>query len=262
VATDDALSHRLDRSSPMPLWAQLHADLVDRIDAGEFSEVFPGENALTASYGVSRHTVREALRRLRQDKVLIAERGRSTRLADVPVIRQPLGALYSLFAAVEAIGLSQRSAVRTLERRQDAAVAATLQLAPDAPLIYLERLRLAEDLPLAFDAAWLPAADAEALLDADFTHTALYIELDTRCGIRLTEGREDISAIVPDPEQAALLELDDRAAALAIRRVGFMGSRPLELRHTVIRADRFTVSARFSATDGYTFVPADALALN
>lgn len=245
----------------MPLWAQLHADLVDRINAGEFSETFPGENALTVSYGVSRHTVREALRRLRQDKVLIAERGRSTRLAEVPVIRQPLGALYSLFAAVEATGLAQRSVVRALERRHDPAVAATLELAADAPLIYLERLRLAGDLPLALDAAWLPASDAEALLDADFTHTALYIELDTRCGIRLTGGREDISAIVPDPEQSASLELDDHAAALAIRRVGLMGDRPLELRHTVVRADRFTVSARFSATEGYTFLPASALAL-
>ena len=246
----------------MPLWAQLHADLVDRITAGEFDESFPGENALTVNYGVSRHTVREALRQLRQDKILIAERGRSTRLAEVPVIRQPLGALYSLFAAVEATGLSQRSVVRALELRRDAAVAATLELPSDASLIYLERLRLAGDFPLALDAAWLPAAVAEPLLDADFTHTALYIELDTRCGIRLTGGREDITAVVPNPEEAALLELDDRAAALAVRRVGFMDNRPLELRHTVIRADRFTVSARFSPTEGYTFVPTDSLAMN
>lgn len=89
VAVDGDLSHRLDRSSPMPLWAQLHADLVQRISAGEFGEDFPGENALSTAYGVSRHTVREALRQLRQDKVLIAERGRATRLADVPAIPQP-----------------------------------------------------------------------------------------------------------------------------------------------------------------------------
>ena len=68
---------------------------------------------------------------------------------------------------------------------------------PDAPLVYLERLRMAGDLPLALDYAWLPAEIAEPLLDATFTHTALYIELDTRCGIRLTGGREDVTAVVP-----------------------------------------------------------------
>ncbi len=54
-------SAALDRSSAMPLWAQLHADLVRRIGDDEFAgSEFPGEHALTTSYGVSRHTTREA----------------------------------------------------------------------------------------------------------------------------------------------------------------------------------------------------------
>jgi len=258
----DDLSSRMDRSSPLPLWAQLHADLVSRIAAGEFAEGFPGEHALTASYGLSRHTVREALRRLRQDGALVAERGRATRLADVPAFEQPLGALYSLFRAVEANGVTQRSIVRALEPRKDPAVAATLEMGPDAPLVYLERLRMAGDLPLALDSVWLPADVGEPLLSADFTHTALYIELDSICGIRLTGGREDIAAVVPDPVQATVLELDERTAALSIRRLSYMHSRPIELRHTLIRGDRFTVSARFSASEGYTFDTADMLAMN
>ena len=103
---------------------------------------------------------------------------------------------------------------------------------------------------------------APSLLSADFTHTALYIELDTRCGIRLTGGREDITAVVPDPADATLLELDKRSAALSITRLGCMHSRPIELRRTLIRGDRFTVSARFSPSEGYTFVTADSLAMN
>ncbi|MDZ4266101.1 MAG: GntR family transcriptional regulator [Mycobacterium sp.] len=252
-------STRMDRSSALPLWAQLRDDLLARIAAGEFTAGFPGEHSLTTAYGVSRHTVREALRHLRADGVLIAERGRSTRLADVPVIEQPLGALYSLFAAVESTGLTQYSVVRALEIRTDPAVAATLEMGPEAPLVYLERLRMAGDLPLARDSTWLPAELAEPLLEASFTHTALYFELDTRCGIRLTGGREDVTAVVPETADAALLELDDRSAALSIRRLSFMGERPVELRHTVIRGDRFTVNARFSPSEGYRFVTAESL---
>src|SRR5215813_1406000 len=54
----------LDRRSPLPLWAQLRADLRRRLDAGAFDEEFPGELALVADYGVSRHTVRSAPTRL------------------------------------------------------------------------------------------------------------------------------------------------------------------------------------------------------
>jgi GntR family transcriptional regulator len=255
IASD--LSSRMDRSSALPLWAQLHADLVSRIAAGEFSEGFPGEHALTASYGLSRHTVREALRQLRQDGALVAERGRASRLADIPAIEQPVGALYSLFRAVEANGVAQHSIVRALELRKDPAIAATLEMDLDAPLVYLERLRMAGDLPLALDCVWLPADVGDPLLSADFTHTALYIELDTRCGIRLTGGREDIAAVVPEPAEAKVLELDQHTAALSIRRLGCMHSRPIELRHTLIRGDRFTISARFSPSEGYAFVAED-----
>lgn len=262
MVDQEDLTSRIDRGSAMPLWAQLHADLLARIQSGEFTSGFPGEHALTSAYGVSRHTVREALRHLRHAGVLIAERGRATRLADVPVIKQPLGALYSLFAAVEATGVSQHSVVRVLERRTDPTVAQTLTLPPEAPLVYLERLRMAGDHPLALDFAWLPADIAEPLLDADFTHTALYIELETRCGVRLTGGREDITAVVPEPGEAELLALDTRCAALAIRRLSSVGERPVELRHTLIRADRFTVSARFSPTEGYRFLTEESLSLS
>ncbi|WP_326544830.1 GntR family transcriptional regulator [Mycolicibacterium sp. ND9-15] len=256
------LASRIDRSSALPLWAQVHADLLARIQSGEFTSGFPGEHALTSGYGVSRHTVREALRHLRHAGVLIAERGRASRLADGPVIRQPLGALYSLFAAVEAVGLPQRSVVRVLDVRRDPSVAQTLDLPPEAPLVYLERLRMAGDHPLALDFAWLPAEIAEPLLEADFTHTALYIELEKRCGVRLTGGREDITAVIPAPAEAEVLALDERCAALAIRRLGCVDQRPMELRHTLIRGDHFTVSARFSPTEGYRFLAADALSLS
>ena len=163
------------------------------------------------------------------------------------------------FAAVEATGVAQHSVVRALELRTDPAVAVTLQVGPKAPLLYLERIRMAGAMPLALDYAWLPGDLARDLLDADFTHTALYIELEQRCGIRLTGGREDVTAVVPDREDAAALELDSKTAALSIRRLGCMNSRPVELRHTVVRGDRFTVSATFSPSEGYRFVPATPL---
>ena len=40
-------------------------------------------------------------------------------------------------------------------------------------------------------------------------------------------------------------------AAFAIDRIGLAGERPVEWRHTLVRADRFSVTARFSARDGY-----------
>ena len=112
----------LDRGTGVPLWRQLHQDLVRRIAAGEFDSGFPGEVELQHEYAVSRYTVREALRRIRETGLIDSSRGRSTRVRAEP-IEQPLGSLYSLYREVEAQGLEQRSEVLALERRLDAAAA-------------------------------------------------------------------------------------------------------------------------------------------
>ena len=249
----------LDRSSALPLWAQVRADLIQRLNAGEFSEAFPGEMILSQHYGVSRQTIRQALRQLREDGTLIGERGRPPRVADPGLIQQPLSALYSLYASVEAAGLSQRSIVRRLEVGTHAEAAAVLGLPPRAPLLYLERLRLAGDEPLAHDHAWLPAVVGSPLLQADFTHTALYTELATRCGIRLDGGSEQVRAVIPSSEERRLLGIDPHTAALSIERIGCLNGAPTEVRRTLVRGDRFVVSAEFSSTSGYRMAPTSAL---
>jgi GntR family transcriptional regulator len=247
----------LDRTGAVPLWRQLREELVSRLAAGEFDDQFPGELALVEDYGVSRHTVRQALRQLRSDGVIVAERGRQPRVAPRAEIEQPMGALYSLFASVEAAGLPQRSIVRTLDLRADGVVASRLGLEGSTPLVYLERVRLAGDEPLALDRVWLPADVAAPLLDADFTHTSLYAELADRTGIRLDHGHEDVHAIVPTAAEQAQLRCPPDTAAFSINRLSHARGRPVEWRHTLVRGDRFALTADFSAHTGYQLTQPD-----
>ena len=241
----------LGRTRREPLWSQLLGDLRRRLAEGEFTGVFPGELALVAQYGVSRHTVREALRRLRDEGTVVAGRGRTPRLAERVQIRQPVGALYSLFSAVEAAGRAQRSVVRTLDVRADGVVAARLGLEESTPLVHLERLRLADAEPLAVDRVWLPARLAAPLLEVDFARTGLYAEYATRCGVRVTGGSERIRAVLPEGGERELLGTGAGVAAFAIDRLGLAGDQPVEWRQTLVRGDRFSVTARFSTRDGY-----------
>lgn len=231
----------------MPLWAQLLADLRLRLGAGEFSSQFPTDTDLTVEYGVSRHTVREALRRLQQEGVISRERGRGT-FVTAPAIERSWGAgvVYSLFRSVESQGFEQRSKVIDLSETNDDEVAGRLALRAGAKLVRLERLRLVAGQPLAHDIAWLPAKLARPLLGVDFTHTALYDELAARCGLRLSAGKEWVNAVLPDKGQRDLLGLGPRQAAFSMERLSHAGDRPVEWRTTVVRGDRYRFVATWS----------------
>ena len=241
----------------VPLWAQVLADLRERIATGEFTLRFPGDLELVAHYGVSRHTVREAVRHLQAEGLLERRRGRGSYVTG-PTIEQPVGTLYSLFKSIEDQGLVQDSVVRVLEERRDDEASAVLGCSGQ-PLLYLERLRLADGEPIALDSSWLPLSLARPLLTADFHHAALYEQLAEQCGVTLTSGWERIRPALPDRVQRELLGTVARQPMFAIERLGVAGQRPVEWRHSLVRGDRFTFVARWSSEQFDTsFEPSDS----
>lgn len=246
-------AHALDRGGTDPLWAQLLADLRLRIGEGEFADGFPGELALTAQYAVSRHTVRTAVRVLRDEGTVTAGRGRVSRTAardaDAP------GAVDSLFAAVEATGSQLRSVVSTIDLEHDAGAAARLRLEPSAPMMHLELLWLADDEPLAVDDVWLPESLGRPLLDEEALRAGDYAHV---CGLGVTSGEERITAARPGAVLLRLLERPRGTAAFTIERVGWANGRPVEWRRTTVCTDRFAVTAQFSPRGYHLVLAADA----
>lgn len=229
----------LDRSSPLPLWAQLETDLRRRLDGGEFDDGrFPTDLELTNEYEVSRHTVREAIRHLNKTGLLKRERGRGT-VVNRAEFEQSLGTLYSLFQSVESAGVEQASQVLELGIVTSPEAAIHLELDEDAELVLLARVRLAGGSPLAVDRAWLPRVIGEPLLAVDWSHTALYAELAKIGAPVPNQGWERLSPIVPQAADRDRLGLRKNDAAFYLERLGCRDDQPVEWRTTVLRGDRF-----------------------
>lgn len=238
----DAARVTLDRTSPMPLWAQLLGDLRERVARGEFDDQFPTDEELRREYGVSRQTVREAARRLQSEGVIVRERGRGTSLAGAP-LEQPLHALYSLARTAHDLGLSERSEVLALRLEPAGDASGPLNVDAAAEAVYVERLRIVGDEPMSLHRSWLPADRASRLLDADLRGGSLYDALASYCGVRVTGGREWIRPEIPDPEMRRLLHLRSREAVLAVERLATAGGSPVEWRRSVVRGDRYAFRA-------------------
>jgi len=233
----------LDRESPVPLWAQLEADLRARLTSGEFDDAFPTESELVGHYEVSRHTVREAVGRLTAAGLLERRRGRGTRVTPAGV-EQPLHSFYSLARTLADQGLEEHSEVLVLESGTDPEAAERLAVRPRSRLVRVDRLRFAGDEPLALDRSWLPAEIARPLLKADLGQGSLYDVLAEQCGARVAGGAERIGPVVPERTDRSLLRLPPGEAAFSVDRVVHDSSgRPLEWRRSLIRGDRYTFTA-------------------
>lgn len=241
----------LDRACRRPLWIQILDDLRRRLADGEFVHSFPGEHLLVAEYDVSRHTVREALRVLRTERVVSADRGRQPHLIQGAADVVSMGAVWRFSELLELAGHRLRGVVCVRDTRRDPTVAALLGLEQDAKLVHLERLRLVGDEPVAVDRSWLPERFGAPLLDADcdeITESDLYLRL---CGVIATSGHERIAAIAPTEAERRLLGMKPREVVCAVERVSFADTAAVEVRRTILRSHWFGVTATFSVPDGY-----------
>ena len=235
----------LDPTATAPLWSQVLDDLRRRIAGGEYDVGFATDRELMADYGVSRHTVREAVRHLTNDGLLSRHKGRGSFVQPL-ALEQRVGPLYSLFDSIEDQGHEQRSVTLAQEITQNPEVAGRMGLPRSTRLFYLRRVRRADGTPVAVDEIWLPAKVAGALVRVDFAHTSVYGELERLGAARPLRGWERIRPARATAEERSLLNLPASQAVFVVNRYTESAEGPLEWRSTVIRGDSYTFVTTWS----------------
>lgn len=179
------------------------ADLAAKIRAGHYApgEALPAQRELSASYGVTLMTLRQALRQLSDEGLIVQQAGRGTFVAP-PHLAYQLGSLQSFTDDLRKQGHELRTFVlgRSL-RRVPAQIAAQLRTAPGESALRLERVREFAGRPAIHQVSWIRRPAAEQIRDRDFTGISLYAAL-ADCGVAVARASERIRPGLLDPAAA------------------------------------------------------------
>jgi GntR family transcriptional regulator len=230
------------RDGVTPLHAQITEALRLQIKQNELKagENFPSERELAERYAVSRMTVRQALRHLRQENLIYHERGVGTFVTDrkLDVHTRNLSGFSEEMAS---LGLVPSSRVVQLKREQPGEqIVKDLDLDDGEDIFHLERLRLADDEPMAFESTFLPSSLCPELDKIDLTKNSLYQVLADDYNVRMHHAAESLEAAAANAFTAKQLGIKKGAPVLVVHRVVFTESnQPIESAHTTYRADRY-----------------------
>ena len=228
-------------SLPIPRYHQVYLVLRDRLASGEFAAdaPLPGEHDLAKSYGVSRVTVRAALGRLEQDRLIVRQRGRGTfareRRADAPAQVPLAGLLENL------IVMGLKTSVRVIELAEipaPADVADALRVAPGVPVQKAVRVRCVQGGPVSHLTTFVPTAIAR------FARRELagkpMLQLLEAAGVKVSGAEQTITSRLSDPAVTPLLEVGVGSPLLAVTRVVHDDAgRPVQLLRGLYRPDRY-----------------------
>lgn len=202
-------------------------------------ECLPSENDLAGRFGVNRHTVRRAVEDLIAAGLLERRHGVGTFVLDAPA-DYVLGRGTRFTETFESLGKTPSSRIlRKLVIPARGGVANRLRLAENAPVIWIESLRLADDRPICVISHFLPQSTIPALLD-EYESGSLHEHLRQRYGFKLRRIESLISAALPQGDDARLLGMAQNQPVLRVKSVNVSEAdgMPLEYALTRFRADR------------------------
>lgn len=211
----------------------------------------PSEPELVRRFGVARATVRRALAKLQDERLIYSRQAVGSFVAE-PRIEQDLDQLFSFTEFVSAHGMTPGSRLLTVETLRitapDSPVLAGLRLRPGARVIHLRRLRLGNGEPLVVAGTWLPERLFKGFLEHDLERHSVY-EVMERMGRKPSDAVQTIEATRLEAEEAQLLAVPAGSAALLIRRVGYAGGIPVEYAVDYYRGDRTTFRVRLGVLE-------------
>jgi DNA-binding GntR family transcriptional regulator len=228
-----------------PRYQRVADELMHHIGTGKYAvgALLPTEMELCQQYGISRHTVREALRRLRDAGLVSSRRRVGTEVvARMPALnyRQPTNSIADLLQYAAETQL-------TVLRSKNVTIGAALaeQLEGDAGDIWLEVTSL-RAAPGDAQPVCLTTTYVDAHLPDIETHIAqltgpLSAMLERVYGVKIARIEQNIQAVALRAREAKLLRAEDGGPALrATRRYYDAVGTLLELSVAIHPGDRFS----------------------
>ncbi len=236
---------QLDPQDSSPLYLQLARQLELEIREGQYraDQALPSERQLAEQLGVSRATARSAIDQLVEQGWIVRKRGSGNYIASraAPRFEQPLSQLTSFSEELRRRGHTPSS--RWLQRSVSIASneeQLSLGLSPGARVARLERLRLADEVVMAYELSVLPLHVVPEPMQVE---GSLYDYLASRKQLPV-RALQHIRAFNAQGVLAERLGIAEREAVLFVTRIAYQASgQAVELTHSYCRSDYYDLVA-------------------
>lgn len=211
-----------------------------RIEDGTFepNDQLSSESQLGEQFGVSRITVRRALQTLESDGLIFRRQGLGAFVSDKRV-SQGMVRLTDFVEDMARAGLEASSQIIAFQHVAcPDPIAIELKIAPGKTVSRLDRLRLGNGDPIAFDSTWLPVFYGQLLDGFDLSKDTIYRIMEEEHGIPILRGNYRLDAVNADAALASHLQIVLNKAVFLIERVSMTTSdKPVYFQRRYYRTD-------------------------
>lgn len=224
-----------------PRHVQISQWLREQIESGEYTpdEKLPSENELAKKFDVSRVTIRRSLQSLENEEFIYRCQGLGSFVKDERTPHK-LVQLTDFNEDMAKAGLDASSKVIRFESvNAPKWLGNLLNVDAGNKVIRIDRLRLGDGTPIAFDSTWLPILYGQLLNKDALQELTIYKQLEENYDIPVIRGCYRMSAELADKEVAGYLNVPENSALFLIDRISYtIGEKPVYYQKRYYRNDK------------------------
>lgn len=224
-----------------PVYIKIHNQIKRDIEAGvwQVGDRIPSERALSAQFKVSRMTLRQALQTLVEEGILERRVGAGTYVARQKV-QEVMSGTTSFTEIMRSQGkfpssqtISYRIASPSLSEQE------RLHLQENDRVVRMERIRLADSVPISFEVTTIPASLVKDFSRAEVTDS-FYATMEQKGGYQIGAAKQTVTATLASENIADYLDLKRGDPILRLRQITYLSDgRPFEYVRTQYAGERF-----------------------
>ncbi len=226
-----------------PVYMKVYRGLKAEIQKGTYpvNSFLPKESELEGIYGVSRTTVRKAVKMLSQENILEVRQGCGTKVCDHKAT-QDYNKVTSVTESLRKKGYAVSTGSMMIDIVDAVGEAAEeLEIPGGTKLARVQRLQLADDNPVTIMENYIPYSFVPGIEKYQDKFVALYQFLEETYGITIDSTKDRISAVSATFMEAQILGIKPRDALLVVRRVCYHENRPICMDYVRIIGSRYEV---------------------
>lgn len=233
-------------ASPLPLYIQIRDSLRRRILEGRFAvhERLPSENDMMKSFGVSRITIRQALRDLHNEGLVFSAQGKGTYVSK-PKAVQNVQRLQGFGEAMAAQGYEATARLVSIQQcRPPKAVIAALATPTGEEVVQVKRVRYLNREAVCVENSFFPLSIGRQMFGIELSGD-IFPLLENLFGIPLGGADISLDATLADEETRHFLDLKTGEAVLRVERLTHdRNGRPIDFEYLCYRGDSFKYQFR------------------
>lgn len=232
----------IQKDNGLPYYIQIYNEIRKRIVSKVYlpNQPIPSENELVNEFGVTRATVRNAIKRLQNEGLIVTEKGRGS-YVNQPKIEQSLFKFYSF--GRDYSEFNKNSVLLGVNNIYDVEIQNALNLTGNQRIKQITRIRKLDNIPVIVEDSYIPASIVPDIEIYDLENISIYDLLENNYGYHISRAKEFLDTCITDSYYSGLLEIDTGKPVFIIKRITYdLSDKPIEFRVSVIRSDKFTFS--------------------